>query len=365
MTGTEEATAGSSPTDAVSRRIAALLTGLAPQGRNEIHAIFVLAATAELAAVVATDEQGVAAQIIPTGEVMALVRAHREASTALSEGPWWRYLLVVSMSGEVRTDYDFGDEPFPDEHLFDPDVYRADLEVFPRYRLPVWLGAHIRHGDRQSRPAEVAARAEPDAAVVETDLPALPSMVGRWAVLSAAFVAVGSPWGPRVLPALGMFEGVERSGSSLWVLPGDRAVLSGGVWNDPVLDAVYNTGAKMPDLYAGAPAWVANPVLDPRAGIGLLSFCYWWDRGRWYRGDSPAVADIAAAVPGVWSQESTAEIVAALIDDRTGDREAVRTLVRAADRGKIDRAALTRVFADGDIDDAWLQLIMAGVAADE
>lgn len=78
-------------------------------------------------------------------------------------------------------------------------------------------------------------------------MPALPLLLARWAVLSAAFVAVGSPWGPRVLPAPGLFKGAERSGSSLRIVPGDRAVLSGGVWNDPVLDAVYNPGAPMPD----------------------------------------------------------------------------------------------------------------------
>ncbi|MET7768375.1 hypothetical protein [Nocardia sp. NPDC005366] len=368
MTGDEEPTEGrSAPPDAMSRRIAELLTGLGPQGGNEIHAVFVLTVAAELASVVAVDDQDRPVQIVPPEEVMALVRLHREASAARPEGPWWRYLLVVSASGEVRTDYDFGDEPFPDEHLFPAEVYRADLEVFPRDRLPVWLAAYIDHADRQSRPAQTAARAEPGGAVVEDGLPALPLMVARWALLSAAFVAAGSPWGPRVLPALGLFEGAERSGSSLWIMPGDRAVLSGGVWNAPVLDAVYNAGAPMPDLYAGAPAWVANPMLNPRAGTGLLSFCYWWDRGRWYRGDSPAAGEVAAAVPGVWSRESAAAIVAALREDEpgAGAREAALGLVQAADRGEIGRSSLAAVFGEGDIDDAYLQLIMAGVAVDE
>ncbi|MFF7944088.1 hypothetical protein ACFZC5_30650 [Nocardia gamkensis] len=361
---TEPSAGGHTPLDAASRRIAALLTALGPRGGHEIHAVFVLTADAELASVVATDEQGRPVQILPTEEVLALVRRHREASAALPEGPWWRYLLLVSSSGEVRTDYDFGEEPFPDDHLFPPEVYRADLEAFPRARLPVWLAAHIEHADRQSRPAETAARAEPGAAVVEDGLPALPVLVARWAVLSAAFVAVGSSLGPRVLPSLGLFEGAERSGSSLWIVPGDRAVLSGGVWNDPVLDAVYNAAAPMPDLYAGAPAWVANPLLNPRAGIGLLSFCYWWDRGRWYRGAAPAAGDVAAAIPGVWSGESAAAIVAALVEDEPGPRvrEAALGLVHAAERGAIERAALTEFFGAGEIDDAYLQLVMAGVA---
>ncbi|PKV98194.1 hypothetical protein [Nocardia fluminea] len=365
MTATEDPTeAGPPAPDAASRRIAALLTGLGPEPNRGIHAIFVLTVAAELASVVATDEQGHPVQILPPEEVMALVRVHREASAGRSEGPWWRYLLVVSESGEVRTDYDFGEQPFPDEHLFPAEVYRADLEVFPRRRLPVWLAAHIGHADRQSRPAEMAARAEPVVAAVTDELPALPLLMGRWAVLSAAFVAVGSPWGPRVLPALGLFEGNERSGSSLWILPGDRAVLSGGVWNDPVLDAVYNSEAPMPDLYAGAPAWVANATLNPRAGIGLLSFCYWWDDGRWYRASEHTGADITAAVPGVWSEESAAAIVAALVAEEPDahTREAALGLVRAADRGEVGRGLLVEVFGEGAIDDAYLQLTMAGIS---
>ncbi|MGY0496975.1 hypothetical protein ACWZHB_00550 [Nocardia sp. FBN12] len=364
MTRTEDPTeAGSTPPDAASRRIAALLTELGPQAR-EIRAIFVLTATAELASVVATDEQGQPVQIVPPAEIMGLVRVHREASAVRPDGPWWRYLLVVSESGDVRTDYDFGEQPFPDEHLFPAEVYRADLEAFPRPRLPVWLAAHIGHADRQSRPAEVAARAAPGAAVVADELPALPSLLARWAVLSAAFVAVGSPWGPRVLPALGLFEGAERSGSSLWILPGDRAVLSGGVWNDPVLDAVYNSAAPMPDLYAGAPAWVANATLNPRAGVGLLSFCYWWDGGRWYRAATPSTSDISAAVPGVWSRESAAAIVAALVADEPNaqTRESALGLVGAADRRELGRNVLAEFFGEGDIDDAYLQLTMAGIA---
>ncbi|MFI2342956.1 hypothetical protein [Nocardia gamkensis] len=37
-------------------------------------------------------------------------------------------------------------------------------------------------------------------------------------------------------------------------------------------------------------------------------------------------------------------------------------LVRAAERGTIERAALTEFFGAGELDDAYLQLVMAGVA---
>ncbi|MFI6363294.1 hypothetical protein ACIBG0_11155 [Nocardia sp. NPDC050630] len=73
---------------------------------------------------------------------------------------------------------------------------------------------------RQSRPAAAAAtqaRADRETGVgpvlSERDFPAFPIVSARWAVIAAAFVAAGSRWGPRVLPALGWFEGAKRSGS--------------------------------------------------------------------------------------------------------------------------------------------------------
>ncbi|MFG3620323.1 hypothetical protein [Nocardia sp. NPDC047654] len=68
--------------------------------------------------------------------------------------------------------------------------------------------------------------------------------------------------------------------------------------------------------------------------------------------------DVAAAVPGVWSGESAAAIVAALVGGGSGApvREAALALVRAAERGEAGRAALA---------DAYLQLIMAEVAVGE
>ena len=45
-------------------------------------------------------------------------------------------------------------------------------------------------------------------------------------------------------------ESDRRSGSTLYVLPGDRAVLSGGKWNSELLEAAYNGGAPLPDLYS-------------------------------------------------------------------------------------------------------------------
>ncbi|MEV0355205.1 hypothetical protein AB0H71_03990 [Nocardia sp. NPDC050697] len=362
MTAAEDSRAGE--VDAANRRIAEELIALAPPGWHELRAVFALTTGTELASVFFADEEGHPAQVLPTEEVLELVRRQRAASAALPGGPWWRCLVLATASGEVAVDHDFGAEPFPDDHLFPPEAYRADLETFPRARLPVWLGAYLGHGDRQSRPAERPGDPGGTTPAVETTLPALPLLAMRWAAIAAAFTAAGSPFGPRVLPALGLFEGAERSGSSLWLVPGDRAVLSGGVWDDPVLDAVYNAGAPMPDLYAGAPPWVANPLLNPRAGEGLLSFCYWWEAGRWYRGASPPASEAAAAVPAVWSRESAAEVIAALAaEGGVGARDAALELVVAAEHGQAGRPLLVRLFGEtGEVDGGLLQLLMAGAA---
>lgn len=357
----------------LSREIARAVAALGPEGWQRVDAVFAVTVAAEVALVIFSDEQQRTAQVFPPEEVLALVRAHRQLSAELADGPWWRYLLSLDSEGRLQVDHDFGDEPFPEDHLFPAAVYQADLEAFPRDRLPVWLAAYLRNDDRQSRPP-AAARADHlarrGAVVAEDALPDLPLMVARWSVLSAVFVAIGSPLGPRVLPALHWFEGSARSGSSLYTLPGGRAVLSGGVWNAPELDAVYNDGAAMPDLYAGAPEWVANPVLNTRAAHGLLSFCYWWDRGRWYRAESPALDAVAVAVPAMWSTESTAGVVAALVAEAGGgDRgRAALDLVIAAETGVVHRSTVERVLGGNDridIDAGLLQLSMAGIETED
>ncbi|MBH0777600.1 hypothetical protein IT779_15080 [Nocardia sp. NEAU-351] len=346
---------------------------LGPPDWVEVEAGFAFTTTAESAVVVFTDEQRRLVRVQPSDKVLALVREHRHVSAQLGDGPWWRMELALSRAGEIDIDYDYGDEPFPDDQLFAADVYRADLETYPRSSLPVWLAAYVAHGGRQSRRADVAAaRARADrasgvrAALSEQDFPAFPVMSARWAVIAAAFVAVRSRWGPRVLPSVRWFEGAKRSGSTLYALPGGRAVLSGGVWNAPELDAMYNRGAPMPELYAGAPDWVADPVLNPRAVTGLLTFCYWWEGGRWYRGASPPASELAVAVPGIWSSETVIDVVTGLVASDPNERQvaAVTTLVSAAEVGVVTRETLVDVFgsaADFDVDSAFYQLVMAGV----
>ncbi|GAA5082014.1 hypothetical protein [Nocardia iowensis] len=357
----------------LGHQMARELAALGPQGWRRLEAVFALTTSAETAFVEYSDDDQRSVQAQPTPEILELAREHRDVSARLSDGPWWRLLMTLTSSGEIEVDYDYGDEPFPEDQLFPAEVYRADLEAYPRQTLPVWLAAYVGHGERQSRPAQLAAaqaRADRAAGVravlSQHEFPAFPLMSARWAVIAAAFVAAGSQWGPRVLPALGWFEGAKRSGSTLYTLPGGRAVLSGGVWNAPELHATYNEGAPMPALFAGAPEWVANPVLNPRAASGLLSFCYWWEGGRWYRGESPTSDQLAEAVPGVWTADTVVDVVTGLLAEQPTDRqrEAVATLVSAAEVGVVTRDTLVDVFGDDgtfDIDSALYQLTLAGV----
>ncbi|UFS95416.1 hypothetical protein [Nocardia huaxiensis] len=353
--------------------IAIALARSGPQGWQQLDALFVLTTEVEIAQVFFSDAEQRTERVQPSAQVLELLRAQRNVSAELGDGPWWRLQLSLAVSGAIEVDYDYGDEPFPDEQLFPPEVYRADLAVYPRNSLPVWLAAYIGHGDRQTRtPRTAAVQARADragairATVSDNDFPEFPLMWSRWSVLAAAFVAAGSQWGPRILPALGYFEGSKRSGSTLYALPGGRAVLSGGVWNAPELDAAYNTGSALPQLYSGAPAWVAGPVLNPRAANGLLSFCYWWENGRWYRAESPPADDLAAAVPGMWTRGTVTDVVCGLItaDPTAEQRAAVQALVEAAEVGVVTHDTVAAAFGDPDvfdIDSAFYQLTMAGL----
>ncbi|WP_280234052.1 hypothetical protein [Nocardia cyriacigeorgica] len=368
------------PTDPAERatqlvhQVARDLAAAAPQGWQRLTAVFASTTAMELGQVVYTDENQQPVPGQPSAQILDLVRGQRHISAEFGDGPWWRLILTLTPAGELEVDYDYGDEPFPDDQLFPPEAYAADLRDYPRDSLPVWLAAYLTHAGKQLRsPREAAVQARADRAQErrgtrsDTELPEFPLMWARWAVLSAAFVAAGSQWGPRILPALGMFEGSRRSGSTLYALAGGRAVLSGGVWNAPELDAAYNAGAQLPQLYAGAPEWVANPVLNPRASSGLLSFCYWWEGGSWYRGESPGADGIAEAVPGFWTFDTVVDVVLRLVGGESGDRErrAVATLLSAAEVGVATRDTLVEVFGEDtefDIDGACYQLTLAGVA---
>lgn len=360
----------------LAHRIASELGEAGPEGWQWLEATFSLTVAGGVAYLMYHDDSDQVSPAEPSAAVSELVRTHREISAQLGDGPWWRMVVQLENTGEVEVDYDYGDEPFPDDQLLAPDAYQADLEAFPRDRIPVWLAAYIFHDERQWRsPQDAAAQAREDreagitSVLSREDFPPLPALWARWATIAAAFVAIGSELGPRIRPALGIFEGAARSGSTLFVLPGGRAVLSGGVWNAPELEDAYNDGDELPDLYAGAPDWVANQVLNPRASQGMLSFCYWWSHGSWHRGESPGADRFSAAVPGMWSAQTTADIVCGVLgnDPTEQQRRAAATLVAAAEAGVVTRDTVAAVFdqSAGNIDGAMYQLSLAGLAVTE
>ncbi len=348
----------------------------APAGWERVEAVFAWTVAVQTWDIVYSAGGG-SVRGEPTTDALELVQLQRESTVPTPAGPWWRMRLVLTNAGEIRTDYDYGDEPFPDHQLFPPEAYQADLREYPRRRLPMWLAAYVGHAGRQQRSPRIAAeqaRADRARGVVgqpATDLPELPALWARWAVLAATFVAAEAQQGPRVLPSLGWFESADRSGSTLYLLPGNRAILSGGVWNAPELDAAYNDGAPLPELYAGAPDWVVDAVLNPRAGSGMLSFCSWWDNGRWYRGESPSASNLTTAIPGVWSAQVTAEIIEGVLAGVTGEavsgppRSAVATLVSAAEAGVVTFDTVAAVFDPSrfDADAALGQFSFAGLRA--
>lgn len=360
--------------DDLAQQLAQRLADDGPAGWQEFEAAFaltVVAGTAQLTYTVGTETNSME----PSTRLLELVGSQRRASIQQYGQPWWRLLVRGNNTGGFDVTYDFGDEPFPESDLFPPDVYRADLAAFPRDRLPVWLAAYIGHDNRQARtPQQAAEAARADEAagtwptLLDNELPALSEVFARWAVIAAGFVAVRATRGPRISPSAGSFENANHGGATLFVLPGDRAVLSGGIWNASILDDVYNNAVAMPKFYAGAPDWVADSVLSPRAGTGLLSFCYWWDGGQWYRGESLPVETAAPAIPGVWTIDTTVSIITRLVDEQPSQKllTAATELVSAAELGVVTRETLCAVFDDEqlfDIDGALYQLSLAGVVA--
>jgi hypothetical protein len=108
-----------------------------PQGWDRFSAVFAFTVSAEIAQLrFWPNDQD---DFVPVPEsIAALVRQQREVAAATPAGPWWRLLLNVTNRGEVIVDYDYGDEPFPDDQLLTPEHYRNDIDAYPRARVPVW-----------------------------------------------------------------------------------------------------------------------------------------------------------------------------------------------------------------------------------
>jgi hypothetical protein len=339
------------------------LAQLGPAGWEEFSAEFAFTVTAQVAQLRfwSADRTG----LVPVPQSVAdLVRHQREVAARMPAGPWWRLLLNITNTGETTIDYDYGDEPFPDDQLLAPEHYRSDLEAYPRDHIPVWLAGYVAGPEAQGRQPQQAAAdsASGRPATPAHDLPPLRDLWARWAVVSAAYAGIGSEWGPRVYPGYAWYESDRRSGSTLFVLPGDRAVLSGGKWNSELLEAAYNRGGSLPDLYAGAPTWVTDSVLNTRVRNGLLTFCYWWVDGQWFRGDTDTADEVDVAIPLIRTPEVTVQAMTSFTGP--GREDECEALLTAALNHSATPADVEAIFGDApdaDVATAVNQLSLAGL----
>ncbi|MDP7705239.1 MULTISPECIES: Imm61 family immunity protein [unclassified Mycobacterium] len=347
--------------------VAQELAYLGPPGWQQYRAAFALTVRAGVAQLEFTTPDGVQPSRIPE-PIVEMVRRQREFTARMSAGPWWRLIMTVTSQGRMSVSYDYGDEPFPADQLQPAQNYRDDIAAFPRPRLPVWLAGYLAGPTAQGRTPQQAAEA---AAADETagriatktdDIEPLQDTWTRWAVLAAVHVGARSAWGPRIFPGLAWYESDARSGSTLYVLPGDRAVLSGGRWDSRLLADAYENRRPLPDLYAGAPAWVNDSVLNTRNQNGLLSFCYWHFDRQWYRGAADTFDELDAPLPPIWTPQET---VMAMLDFTGPDTQnACHELLHAAAGHSATRRHLAAVFsnvADADLDAAFNQLSLAGL----
>ncbi|WP_459545876.1 hypothetical protein [Nocardia sp. X0981] len=357
-------------TEELTRRIAAELEAGAPPGWTRLHAVFALTVAEEMAELVYTDgEQAVRA--LPADSTARLVRELRTLMARSAAGPWLRMVVELAAGGDPDVHYDYGDRPFPPGQLFTVEAYLADLEAFPRTRLPIWLAAYLYDDGRQIRTPKQAAAAARGGGEVSDLLPPLPVLWARWVMLAATAAAAGGDHGARIAPSVGIYEDGDRNGATLSLLSGGRAVLSGGRADCPRLAAAYHRGGDFPDLYRGAPGWVAGEVVNPRATTGLLTFCYWWQAGRWWHGDSPKPSAGDIAVPDLWTEDAVVDRAVALIgpkDDTVAAelRIAAETVIGAAESGLVTRDLLEALFTDPerfDVDSAFAQFDVAGSAA--
>jgi hypothetical protein len=357
---------------------------VAPAGWESLQAAFSFAGGQEIANVVAITANG-PTPIRITAEAIELIRTHRTVSNG-SRGPWLRLLFDCDATGALQVAFDYGDNELPAEHLLPPQAYVSDFEEFPRLATPLWLVAYMGNEGQQLRTAGGArqsAVAVGDARESDDEIPPLPALWARIAVLAAVCRGSDAPDGPRTDPAFQLYIG-DDGGCTLCRLPGDRAVLSGGRNDSRLLSAAYSGTIGWPDLYRGAPTWLHNLYLDPRNARGLLSFCYWWDGTHWYRSDLPEATpltrgetpwkpteEIEYGVPGVWTTEGTANLVKIVlkrIGVELSDRNhyAAIDLVRTAEARIVSERDLTMLFLDAvpesfDIAEALAQLDAADV----
>jgi hypothetical protein len=368
---------------ALVEQIVQVLAEHAPADFTAVHAVFSMAGGKEIVDAVADTPGGVVALPVTLG-AMERARAHRELTVG-EQGPWLRLLLDVDRDGTLQVGFDYGDTVIPAEHLLPGEAYLADFESYPHADVALWLMAHMGDEGEQMRTAAQAAEADAEDRVdmgaaprrVDDEIAPLPDLWSRMAALASVCRGLDAAVGPRTDAAFCLYRG-DRGGCTLARLPDGRAVLSGGADDSALLTAAYRGEIGFPELYRGAPRWVHNLYLDPRAGAGRLSFCYWWEGGHWHRADiaeTPeqwsAADEVACGMPDVSTVASTGDAVVAVLASAgvavTDEMaSAAGEFVRAAEARVSSQRYLDGLFPDGapagfDVAEALAQLDAAGV----
>ncbi|MFW0796544.1 hypothetical protein AAFP30_22235 [Gordonia sp. CPCC 205515] len=359
-----EATPASAPISEIGVELVQALLVDAPPDWLAMAATFSLTVDRANALVVFATPTG-NVRTLATPEAFDLVRARRERDIATGRGLWWRMMVGVQHGESPVSDFDFGDAPFSAEFLFAPEDYRADIAAHPDSAVPVWLAAYAFHEGRQHRRPREAAQASSVLAGADDQWPDRDLMWARWSAVSAFAAATGSVAGPSIAPSIGIFESSSGSGSTFVLLPSGRAVLSGGVADDPELRDAYLGGSRLPDLFAGAPIWVCDSTLNVRLESGMLSFCWWYDDGHWYRAQSPDAVSCAVAVPAILSTDDAVRTLAGMLSDHPSANPAMLAdaFVGAVESGTLTRTLVETVLprAQGyDTDAALVSLSVAG-----
>lgn len=356
----------------------------APAGCEKLQGVFSMAGDEAVTQVIALAAERTWSIAVESAAV-ELIRQHR-ALTVGSDGAWLRLLFESEDAADLRIGLDYGATEIPTDQLLSSEAYRRDIDRYPRLNIPLWLLAHMSNTGQQLRSA-ADARAGitdgDDVLVADHQLPPLPQLWARTAAYAAVCRGSGAVSGSRTDPSFQQYFG-DTGGCLLARLPGDRAILSGGCDQSRLLSAAYRDLTAWPDLYRGAPAWLHNLYLDPRAAAGRLSFCYWWDDGHWYRAELSEVAvpvgddapwayteEIVGCVPAVWTRTEAAELIAknlARIGVQPTSRNArsALELVEACEAQTASEQHLIELFAAGvpetfDMAEALAQLDAADV----
>ena len=115
-----------------------------------------------------------------------------------------------------------------------------------------------------------------------------------------------------------------------------------------------------------------NPVADHENGEtsdtrnrdGLVSFCFWWANGQWYRGATDTSGELSGPIPPLQTLDETVRAMTSQTGPGTANQ--CNSLLTAATKHNATPADVAAIFttkSDADVDTATNQLSLAGLLA--